>query len=254
MSFNQSVYLNRIQISSPPPPTFDALCQLQKAHLFAIPFENLDMHYDRPIYLDLDKIYQKVVLDNRGGFCYELNGLFYQLLISLGYQVKMVSGRVYNKKRVLGQEFDHLALIVSIDQKEYLCEVGFGAFAIHPLEIKFDIWQQDPSGNYMIQQGSGEYLSVGVQEKDEVVASYIFGLKERTFEEFEGMCHYQQTSPDSNFTNRWVITIPTKEGRITLTNTKLKIEKNGNVEESDIDSKEMFCTALEKYFGMSFEY
>jgi len=250
MSFNQSVYLNRIQISSPPPPTFDALCQLQKAHLFAIPFENLDMHYDRPIYLDLDKIYQKVVLDNRGGFCYELNGLFYQLLISLGYQVKMVSGRVYNKKRVLGQEFDHLALIVSIDQKEYLCEVGFGAFAIHPLEIKFDIWQQDPSGNYMIQQGSGEYLSVGVQEKDEVVASYIFGLKERTFEEFEGMCHYQQTHPNSHFLQKKIITRPTENGRISLTGNVLKITKDDDSEFERLADEVAFRAALMEYFSI----
>ena len=55
------------------------LKNLQKAHLLNVPFENLDVHNSIPIILDIENIYQKVVLQNRGGFCYELNGLFYEL-------------------------------------------------------------------------------------------------------------------------------------------------------------------------------
>src|SRR5687768_6027378 len=77
-------------------PSADGLAALHAAHLWTIPFENLDIHLGRPIRLDEASLVAKVVTARRGGFCYELNGLFAALLQSLGYQVSLLSARVYS--------------------------------------------------------------------------------------------------------------------------------------------------------------
>jgi N-hydroxyarylamine O-acetyltransferase len=83
---------------------------------------------------------------------------------------------------------------------------------------------------------------------------YLFTLNHRTMHEFEEMCHYHQTSTVTNFTKRRLCTIPTKPGRVTLTDTKLKMEENGKVTETAVRSEEAFLGYLKKYFDLEFEY
>ena len=70
------------------------MCALHEAHLLAVPFENLDIHLGREIVLDVASLWTKIIEQNRGGFCYELNGLFALLLRALGFQVDMLSAAV----------------------------------------------------------------------------------------------------------------------------------------------------------------
>ena len=76
-------YLQRIDYSGPTVPTLETLSALHQAHLLAVPFENLDIHLGRAIVLDEEALYDKIVERRRGGFCYELNGLFAALLRAL---------------------------------------------------------------------------------------------------------------------------------------------------------------------------
>src|SRR5690348_7230935 len=92
-------YLDRISCEGCASPTPGVLRSLQKAHLLSVPFENLDIHYKIPIELNARGIYEKVVIKRRGGFCYELNSLFGELLSSLGFNVKLISARVFNQER-----------------------------------------------------------------------------------------------------------------------------------------------------------
>jgi N-hydroxyarylamine O-acetyltransferase len=111
-------YLKRIGYVGCIEPTFEVLSQLQMLHLLNVPFENLDIHNNTEI--DLTNLFDKIVTRKRGGFCYELNGLFYQLLNEIGFTVKMVSARVYDDKKDYSAEFDHMALIVTIADDNYL--------------------------------------------------------------------------------------------------------------------------------------
>lgn len=115
-------YLKRIGYAGPVEPTFEVLSQLQMLHLLHVPFENLDIHNNTKI--DLKNLFDKIVTRKRGGFCYELNGLFYQLLKEIGFTVKMVSARVYDDKKDYSAEFDHMALIVKIADANYLLTLG----------------------------------------------------------------------------------------------------------------------------------
>lgn len=107
---NTTAYLHRIglvdaKISS----DVESLKLLQRSHLLTVPFENLDIHLKRPIVLDVERFYEKIVEQGRGGFCYELNGLFNELLRSLGFTTRLISGRVFSGT-THGPEFDHAAI------------------------------------------------------------------------------------------------------------------------------------------------
>ena len=93
MNCNQ--YLQRIKVKEIENPTYSFLSKLQAQHLFTVPFENLDIHQGKKIVLEESQIYQKIVVRGRGGFCYELNGLFCWLLRALGFSVSMVSSQIY---------------------------------------------------------------------------------------------------------------------------------------------------------------
>src|SRR5689334_17036776 len=103
-------YLQRIAYRGSLQPTAATLRALHQAHMLAVPFENLDIHLGRPLLLDRPALFEKIVARRRGGFCYELNGLFAALLQALGFDVTMLSARVARTQGGFGPEFDHLTL------------------------------------------------------------------------------------------------------------------------------------------------
>lgn len=245
-------YLLRIKYDGDLSLTIGVLNALQKNHLLHVPFENLDIHYGRPIVLNTGKFFEKIVNEKRGGFCYELNGLFFELLQSLGFNVKMVSARVFNSsEQTYSQEYDHLAIIARINSTDYLVDVGFGEFTFHSLKIELNTIQNDERGNFRIEQHDDEYLRVSKQVNGNYIPEYIFSTKERALSEFGEMCIYNQTSPQSHFTQKKLCSIPTNGGRITLTSELLKITAGDSSIEEKINSDEGFTANLEKYFGIN---
>jgi N-hydroxyarylamine O-acetyltransferase len=108
------------------------LYNLHESHIFNIPFENLDVQFEKLFDLDIDNIYEKVVNQSRGGFCYELNSLFCELLIQLGFKSRIIEARIFDDEGNLGPRFDHMSILVELD-KMYLCDVGFGDLFIRLL-------------------------------------------------------------------------------------------------------------------------
>jgi N-hydroxyarylamine O-acetyltransferase len=244
-------YLSRIRYAGSLVPTLETLKAFQKQHLLQVPFENLDIHNQVPISLDIDSIFDKVVSRRRGGFCYELNGLFYELLIVLGFTAKRISARVFDSKKGYGQEFDHFAILVTIEGTTYLTDVGFGEFTFEPLLFEVGKIQEYVRGTYVINRHDEIYFRVDSIKNDIASPEYIFSTQERTFSEFAGMCVYHQTSPNSHFTQKRLITIPTENGRITITGNTLKITENATVKEIAIESEEAFQHYLKIYFAIT---
>ncbi|MDP2292889.1 MAG: arylamine N-acetyltransferase [Actinomycetota bacterium] len=118
------------------PPTYELLARLQLAHLMHVPFENLHAFHRRGIRTDLAWSYPKVVQQRRGGWCFELNGCFGELLRRLGFQVDLVSCQVWEFEQLRwGPQHDHLALVVHLDGERWLVDVGFGDCSVQPLLI-----------------------------------------------------------------------------------------------------------------------
>ena len=244
-------YFNRINYNAGLEPTLEHLKILQKQHLLTVPFENLDIHRGETIVLDLKQIYQKVIHNHRGGFCYELNGLFGALLKEIGFNVHMISARVYGNGNY-GPEYDHLALLVKIADKEYLVDVGFGEFTFGPLLVEKDQEQLDERGYFVIKARNDDYLMAAkIENNQKLVPQYIFKREARQYAEFESMCHYHQTSEASHFTKKKLITLPTENGRITITGNRLKIRKGDVVQEKTIEALE-WEAVINDYFGVKY--
>ncbi|MEO1625354.1 MAG: arylamine N-acetyltransferase [Bacteroidota bacterium] len=244
-------YLQRIDYEGDLTPSLDTLRRLQWQHLHHVPFENLDIHYQRPIQLDTAALYNKIVLQRRGGFCYELNGLFYQLLSQLGFEVKMISARIYSdSKQKYGAEFDHMALILRFEEGEYLADVGFGKFIFHPMPFVLDQAHHDPGGTFVIRQHDEQYLRIDKLEGENVIPVSLLTPEARKMEDYQEMCLFQQFDPDSHFVKRKMISLPIEGGRLSLTSDSLKITRGQEVEESSIADQAAFEAALWKHFSI----
>jgi len=249
---NKEKYLKRIGAkASESKADLDFLKTLQKNHLFSVPFENLDIHIGREITLDLGRFYTKIVKDKRGGFCYELNGIFNELLRALGFMTKIVSSRVADNEGKFGKEYDHLAIIVDIDGEQYLADVGFGDFVTEPLLLKLGAEQQDPSGVYRILGFEDDYLEVQKKKSESWERQYAFQNVNRELKEFADMCVFNQTSPESHFTQGKLCSILTAEGRKTLTDKKFIVLKDGTREEAGVGSNREFDEILKREFGIA---
>ncbi|MGB0523737.1 MAG: arylamine N-acetyltransferase family protein [Flammeovirgaceae bacterium] len=247
---NIQQYLNRIHYQGALTPSLAVLKALQKHHLLHIPFENLDIHHHTTITLDLDRIAQKVLFSKRGGFCYELNGLFFELLQTLGFEVKRIAARVFSPEKGYGPEFDHLAIIANVNHQEYLVDVGFGAFTFQPLRIQLDEIQKDEMGYFRIEQHNDTHLRVSKLENEAWTPSYIFTKTARAFSDYAAMCHYQQTSPDSHFTKNYICSLARIDGRTSLSKDKLTITTRGEKKEIPLPDELAFYQALSKHFGI----
>lgn len=245
-------YLNRISANGIQKPTPDALMYLQRQHLLNVPFENLDIHRNVPIELGIEKLFSKVVLNNRGGFCYELNSLFNELLRSLGFVTRLISARVADGKGGFGNEFDHMAIIVSTGADEFLSDVGFGEFTFAPLKVIKGIAQYDERGNFIISQHDEKYLLVRKILEQSYVDQYLFTLQGHNVSEFEGMCMYHQTSPESHFVQKKLCSLPYEGGRLTVTGDILKKTEGSKITETKLNDAAEVAEALRKYFGIVF--
>ncbi|MEM7103380.1 MAG: arylamine N-acetyltransferase [Bacteroidota bacterium] len=243
-------YLKRIGFQGKPTTTLDTLRCLQKAHLMTVPFENLDIHIGRQIILDTDRIFEKVVHNNRGGFCYELNGIFHFLLKEIGFEVTRISARVFSEENGLGPEYDHLTNLVNVDGKQYLTEVGYGEFALFPLEFALGQTQIDPRGKFVFENHDDHYFIVKKVLEDKVNPEYLFTTLERTYTEYIPMCYYMQTHPDSHFVKKRLCTIPTDDGRITITGDTLKIKIGKETTEIPIRNDEHYNKILKDHFNI----
>lgn len=248
---NKKKYLQRIGAeNSQVSINIETLYFLQKQHLLSVPFENLDIHWKTPIVLDEEKFYRKIVEQKRGGFCYELNGLFNKFLEEIGFQNKIISARVSQGDGNFGAEYDHLAILTEIDGEEFLVDVGFGDFSAEPLKFVSDIEQTDANGTLLIKKRDDEYFEVLKKYGEEWKSEYIFKDIARDLAEFSEMCNFHQTSPESHFTRGKVCSILTEDGRKTLTNKKFIETKNRQKNEIKIDSEEDFLEILEREFNI----
>ena len=244
-----NTYLTRIRYSGSTTPTADTLFALHRAHLFAVPFENLDIGLHRKIDCDERAAIHKIVDLNRGGFCYELNSAFAALLRALGFKVTLLSARVARKDGTESPEFDHLTLRVDLEQS-WVADVGFGDSFRDPLRLELDLEQEQDGRKYRLRQDHGRICVERAETDGKWVPQYSFTETPRQLNEFAAMCHYHQTSPESHFTQGRICTRATPNGRITLADRRLIITTDGNRSEQELLSEEAWEQALKRYFNV----
>lgn len=244
-----AAYLSRIGSARPERPGADELATLQQNHLAAVPFENLSIHLGEAITLDVDALVEKVVDRRRGGFCYELNGAFAALLSALGYSVTMHSARPFRPDGSVGPPFDHLALTVDVDDEAFLVDVGFGRFAGRPIRLASRVEQEDPEGVVLLVDTADGDVDVLLGGEPQ----YRLEPRPRQLADCVPTCWWQQTSPGSHFTQSLTCSLPTTDGRVTLSGDRLIRTVNGERHEQTLAGDGDVLAAYRDHFGISLD-
>ena len=242
-------YLERINYRGSIAPTAETLRDLQVAHLLSVPFENLSIHANEPVVLNDESLFTKIVANRRGGFCYELNGLFAALLRALGFNVTMLSAGVARAEGDFGRDFEHMALLVSLEQR-WLVDVGFGDSFMEPLLLNEQREQVQGSRAYRILTDDDYFILRQRNEGDEWKAQYRFTLEPHQYPDYAEMCHYQQTSPLSHFTQSRICSRATAEGRISLGEMRLIRTTKDARDERTLTSEAEYADVLREEFGI----
>ena len=235
-----NLYLQRLGFSAPPAPTLETLRQLQLRHTGAFPFENLTTLSGEPVLIDLPSIEQKILHQSRGGYCYELNNLFFALLQDLGFDARAISGRV-----VMGQPEGawtartHRLSLVSLDGVRYITDVGFGGMvATAPLLLDTSDEQSTPHEPYRIEQHADGY-TLRARVGDEWRAMYIFDLQRQEDIDYSVGNWYVSTHPESSFVKQLMVARTGEGWRKTLNNGSFAIHRIGSESErrqvADVD-------------------
>jgi N-hydroxyarylamine O-acetyltransferase len=240
-------YLERIAVARPEVLDAESLGVLHRAHLRAVPFENLSLHLSEPVSLKADDLIEKIIVRRRGGFCYELNGTFALLLQALGAEVRFAGASVFGGDR-LGPPFDHMALIVrpNVGSDEWLADVGFGDHSVYPLAFDDRSEQVDPHGRFRLIDTDDGDVDVLRDEKPQ----YRLERKERSLTDFIPTCWYQQTSPASHFTQSTICSRLTDDGRISLSGRTLIRTIDGVRSEEQLTTDDAVLAAYRDHFDV----
>lgn len=240
-------YLERIGYQGPLDVSADTLRALHVAHLYTVPFENLDIHLGRALSLDEPALFSKIVTRRRGGFCYELNGLFCGLLRQLGFRVAMLSAEVARPAGGFGPPYDHLALRVDLGEP-WLADVGFGDGFLEPLRLDDASDQQQGASAYLIIADGPYRVLMRRDAGGDWTPQFRFTLEPHALAEFAERCVYHQTSPESHFTQGRICTLATPGGRITVSGMRLIVTTSAGREERPLSGEAEYAATLRERF------
>lgn len=241
-------YLNRIGVSGPLAPDLDSLRVLHRAHLRTIAYENLDVQLGRPVTIEIPAIYEKIVERGRGGWCYEMNGIFGWALKELGFHVTRATGAVMREMGGEACVANHLVLRVELAEGLYLADVGFGDGPIDPIHIvpgkftahgfAFDLAQVDEDWWRLTNHPRGG------------ARSFDFNLAPADESRFAAKCHFLQSDPGSMFVQNAVCQRYTAEGLVILRGRVLRHIVGTTSSDRLLNSADEFMAVLGSVFGL----
>jgi arylamine N-acetyltransferase len=244
-------YLDRVGHTGSRSLSFETLAALQERHLLSVPYENLDILAGKVLSLEPDDLFQKIVLQRRGGYCFELNRLFASLLRGLGFSVTDYVARFWRDERDLPPKRRHHVLCVSIDGERFLADVGVGGIVPRrPLVMRDGVESVQGDECYRLDQDSefGWFL----MEKKRGDWSKLYSFKEEPQQEKDFLfAHYWcVNAPESPFRENPIVAIRTNEGRNSVAGNELRLFRGNEVISSRMSSVESFRTGLEQNFGL----
>jgi N-hydroxyarylamine O-acetyltransferase len=246
-------YFKRIGYSGDGSISIKTLRDLHFRHTQTIPFENLNSFFGWQVKLDLESIFQKLVVNRRGGYCFEHNLLFMHLLESLGFRVKGLGARVmWNVPAGVTPARGHMLLLVQVGDQKLIADVGFGGLTMpYPLHFETDLKQTTTHERFQITEDDDQYV-ISAEVRDEWKPLYKFGLLEQLKSDYEVMNYYISTHPASPFTSNLILAKITGDYRYTLRNTDFATHVNGLSERRVIRSIPELQKIIEDTFTVQF--
>lgn len=244
---NLDAYLERVGYEGTLDTTLETLAGIHRAHLLSIPYENLDIHLGRTLTLDLPQIFDKIVTRRRGGWCYEMNGLFAWVLREIGFAVTMLASDVRPDFVGDGATGDHLILRVDLE-RPYLADVGFGNGLFEPIPLEVGDYTQRGLNYALLRDGDRWYF----RNQPHGGAGFVFTLMPRTYDYFTKRCGELQTLPESGFVQTTVCQRFTPESVVTLRGAVLRTTTPQGDSDETVDNSTSYEQVLNRTFDLHF--
>ncbi|MCF8130984.1 MAG: arylamine N-acetyltransferase [Deltaproteobacteria bacterium] len=250
--FNIDAYFQRIKYGGGTSHTAHTLKSIHHAQLFKIPFENFDIQLGRAINLNPKAIFEKLIRKKRGGYCFELNGLFLTALRSIGFDARPLLARVHITGTPTGR--GHQIELVTIDGKQWIADVGFGGDTPRtpiPLELNQSTIH---NGQKVRLVEAGHFgIMLQTEKDDEWIDLYSFDLSHVFPGDIDYGNHFTSTHPSSLFVSARVAALPIKNGAKTLFNHTLKKATAGNENLMELKDGKAYLSALKTHFGIELD-
>lgn len=226
-NFSLPAYLERIGFEGKPRADLASVEAMMRRQLRSVPFENLDVLAGKGVSLQPEAIVDKLVGRRRGGYCYEINGLFALALTALGIPWRFVAARpmIYPVARPR----THMALVVQVDGADWLCDLGFGAYGIRaPLRLDADgVEIRQDHDRYMLVRRDAREYRLRAWSSEGWNDQYGFDLAHQEWIDFAPANWLNSTHPDSLFVQKMLVMRQTDAGRIILFDGQLKTLARG---------------------------
>ncbi|WP_218121815.1 arylamine N-acetyltransferase family protein [Desulforhopalus singaporensis] len=231
---------------------YDGLELLHRAQVGTIPFENFDIILGRGISLEPGALFDKLVRRPRGGYCFELNGLFLMALGYFGFDARPLLARVHQNGIPMGR--GHQVSLVTIGKKSWLVDVGFGAPHL-PAPVPLATGCSVTLDGQMFRLIDAEPFGIMLQTKKNDLWQDLYSLDLELVwpKDIAYGNHYTSTHPDSFFTFTCVAALPSSDGRVSLCNRSLKIISGRKQQVCELGPGQAYLDALKTYFGIDLD-
>lgn len=247
--FDLNAYLARIGWSGSLEPTLATLTGLTRAHISRIPFENVDVLLGRDVRIDLDSIVGKVVVDGRGGYCFEHGALFQAALERIGFRVTAHAARVLTILPRHQAPRTHMFLLVDIDGARFVLDPGFGGHsATVPVSLGEGVDTRDGFDRHRMVERDGEWI-LEAEIDGTMTPLWTSTLESQYAVDFELANHWIATSPASPFVNRLMLRALTPEGRTSVMNRDVTVVCDGKTEKYQLTDRKALRALLARHFG-----
>lgn len=246
-------YLDRLRLGRPDRPDKEYLDRLVYAHQRYIVFENLDSYvYHRPVSLEIGKLFEKIILGGRGGFCFELNALLTQLLRDLGYRAYGCMARILRNKDFIPPVL-HRGILIELEGRRYFCDVGYGGpMPPGALAVEDQAVLEKYGESYRMERADEVWWTLsrrtsgGCREK--VIQFYTVPQREVNFIPISGYC---ANSPDSVFTQKLFLNRRTGRGSVSILGNVFTRAEDGREEKQVINSRKEMRRIIESEFELN---
>jgi N-hydroxyarylamine O-acetyltransferase len=241
-------YLERIGLDGPSAPTLDRLEAAQRAQSYTIPFENLDIALGRGVSLEPDHLVDKLVRSRRGGYCFELNGLFLRAIRAMGFEARPLLGRVHIGPEPTGR--GHQLSLVEIGGDRFVCDVGFGGMCPRaPILLEAGTLSTQDGTTFRLQDHELGYM-IQIAEPDGWRDLYSFDLSPVVPADILYGNHFTSTHPESFFTGTRIASLAHPEGRTALFNFQCTRVCSDGDEIREFPDDPRYLALLEEHLGI----
>jgi N-hydroxyarylamine O-acetyltransferase len=242
-------YLKRIGVEAPVKPDLDSLRAIHRAHLATISYENLDVQFGRPVTIEIPAIYEKIVENGRGGWCYEMNGILGWALKEFGFKVTRATGAVMREVSGSAAEGNHLVLKIELDDGVYLADVGFGDGPLEPFAVRPGPFTANGFGFNVTRVDDSWWRFHNHRQGG--APSFDFNLAPADESLFATKCNWLQTAPDSTFVQNLICFRHRDSGFVALRGRVLREVTPQGICERVLDSADDFGSVIAQIFALN---